>query len=94
MTATSDNYCSPAAPPDTTQPPTRPRFRGAATAELRAALPGWGILYDPWLSRWIAVRGKHAPPITAATPAELLDQINGTAEPAAPSWAADELPPG
>jgi hypothetical protein len=32
---------------------------GSWLARLRADFPRWGILFDPWRSTWIAVRGRH-----------------------------------
>lgn len=32
---------------------------GAWLARLRTEFPRWGILFDPWRSTWIAVRGRH-----------------------------------
>ena len=48
-------------------------------ALLRAALPGWGVWWDPFALVWVAVRGRHDPPVTASTPARLLHRITGTA---------------
>jgi hypothetical protein len=51
--------------------------RAHELATLRDALPGWGILYDPGRRLFIAVRGRTAPPVTAASPEGLLERITG-----------------
>ena len=43
-------------------------------AELRAAAPAWGVLYDPRRLVWLAVRGRQIL-LTADTPADLATQI-------------------
>jgi hypothetical protein len=40
------------------------------SARLRAALPGWGVFYDPVWGLWVGVRGRDAL-IVATTPAKL-----------------------
>jgi hypothetical protein len=32
---------------------------GMWLARLRAEFPRWGVLFDPWRSSWVAVRGRH-----------------------------------
>ncbi|MEV5710043.1 hypothetical protein [Actinoallomurus sp. NPDC052274] len=32
---------------------------GSWLARLRAEFPRWGILFDPWRSTWVAVRGRR-----------------------------------
>ncbi|RMI47808.1 hypothetical protein EBO15_00475 [Actinomadura harenae] len=39
-------------------------------AELRRDFPTWGILYIPWIGRWVAVRGRSRT-LAAANPGEL-----------------------
>jgi hypothetical protein len=42
---------------------------------LRTALPGWGVLYNPFAHVWMACRGRYGPVIGSTTPAGLLRQI-------------------
>jgi hypothetical protein len=51
----------------------------ATAASLRAALPGWGVWWDPFALVWVAVRGRRDPPVTASTSAGLLRRVAATA---------------
>src|SRR5215469_13978918 len=72
-------------------------------AVVRAAAPGWGVLYDPGRVRWLAVRGRETV-LVASTPVDLVRQIRsqvpGTGPSASPCRPADTnvgdrgLPPG
>src|ERR1700746_2152071 len=42
------------------------------TRKLRARFPRWGILFDPFESVWVAVRGKKT--LVAASTAETLTE--------------------
>ncbi len=48
-------------------------------ASLRAALRGWGVWWDRFALVWVAVCGRHQPPVTASTPARLLHRAAATA---------------
>lgn len=56
----------------------------AALARLRAAHRRWGILFDPFAQRWIAVIGDATTgrTIVAATPGELHRRLSGETPPA------------
>jgi len=43
-------------------------------AILRALLPGWAVVWDPFALVWVAVRGKDGPQVTASTPARLVQR--------------------
>ena len=43
---------------------------------LRAAAPGWGVLYDPGRQGWIAVHGRKTL-LAARTPPELAWHMQG-----------------
>jgi hypothetical protein len=43
------------------------------TRTLRARFPGWGILFDPLESVWVAVRGKRT--LVASSPEKLTEQV-------------------
>ncbi|HKB30272.1 MAG TPA: hypothetical protein VKD26_05480 [Streptosporangiaceae bacterium] len=60
--------------------PWKPDEQTAASyaAILRAALPGWGVWWDPFALMWVAVRGRSGTPVIASTPAGLLHRVTGT----------------
>ena len=41
---------------------------------LRARFPGWGILFDPLESMWVAVSGKRTM-VAASSPEKLTEQV-------------------
>ena len=41
---------------------------------LRARFPGWGILFDPLESMWVAVSGKRTL-VAASSPQKLTEQV-------------------
>ncbi len=45
---------------------------------LRAALPGYGVWWDPFTLMWNAVRGRNGTPVVASTPDGLLHRVTGT----------------
>lgn len=56
----------------------------SATAELRQLrdeFPGWGIFHDPYVVRWVAVRG-NAESLVADTPSDLRWRLLATVDPA------------
>jgi hypothetical protein len=44
------------------------------TRKLRARFPGWGILFDPLESVWIAVSGRRTL-VAASSPEKLTQQV-------------------
>ena len=45
---------------------------------LRARFPGWGILFDPLESMWVAVSGKRTL-VAASSPEKLTEQVEAAA---------------
>jgi hypothetical protein len=52
----------------------------AELAQLRAELPGWGVLWNPNRDLYMAVQGRQ-PTVTSPTMRGLLDAINGSSAP-------------
>ena len=48
------------------------------TRKLRARFPGWGILFDPRQSVWVAVHGKKTL-VAASSPETLTERVEAAA---------------